>query len=91
MFYEIEITRNMEDVESKGMYSYSTRDEAVKAFHTKMASGLNQAIAGTVKYVLNMVINDYGNTVMMERWTAPEPEPEPQPVPEPELTPDPES
>ena len=78
MYYEIEITRNAEGTESKGMYSYPTRDEAVKAFHTKMASGIGQGIAGTVSYVLNLVINEYGNTEMMERWVAPEPTPEPE-------------
>lgn len=83
MFYEIEVTRNTENVESKGMYSYATRDEAIKAFHTKMASGLGQGIAGNLSYVLNMVVNDFGNVEVVERWIAPEPEPEPEPeIPE---------
>ena len=81
MFYEIEIQRNAEDVESKGMYSYTSKDEAIAVFHTKMASGITAGIAGTLKYVLNMVINEYGNTVVMERWVAPEPAPE-EPVEE---------
>ena len=76
MFYEIEIQRNTEGTESKGMYSYETKDEAIKTFHTKMASGITAGIAGTVTYVMNLVLNDYGNTVMLERWVAPEPEPE---------------
>ena len=81
-YYEIEVTRDTEDVESKGMYSYNTRDEAIKTFHTKMASGINAGIQGTVKYVMNLVINEYGNTEIMERWVAPvQPEPEPDPEP----------
>ena len=81
-YYEIEITRTSDGQESKGMYSYATRDEAIKTFHTKMASGINSGIQGTVKYVMNLVINEYGNTEMMERWVAPvQPEPEPDPEP----------
>lgn len=80
-YYEIEITRTAREggVEEKGMYSYGTRDEAIKTFHSKMASGINQGIQGNLGYVLNMVINEYGNTEVMERWVAPEPEPEPEP------------
>ena len=79
MFYEIEIQRPLEGNESKGIYSYATKDEAVAVFHTKMASGITAGLNGTLTYVLNMVVNDYGNTVVMERWVAPEPEPEPEP------------
>ena len=75
MFYEIEIQRNMEDVESKGIYAYTTLDEAKEVFHSKMASGIAGGRAGNLKFVLNMVINDYGNTEVVERWVAPEPEP----------------
>lgn len=77
MYYEIEIQRNNEGQESKGMYSYATLDEAKAVFHTKMASGITAGIAGTLKYVLNMVINEYGNTEIMERWVVPEPTSEP--------------
>ena len=80
-FYEIEIQRNNEDVESKGIFSYATKDEAISTFHSKMASGITQGIAGNLKYVMNMVINDYGNAVVIDRWTAPEPEPQPEPEP----------
>ena len=82
MFYEIEIQRPLEGNESKGIYSYATKDEAVAVFHTKMASGITQGIAGNLKFVLNMVINEYGNAVVIDRWTAPEPEPEPPINPE---------
>jgi hypothetical protein len=76
-YYVIEIQRDKEGVESKGMYSYGTRDEAVAVFHQKMASGITAGTQGNLSYVLNMVINEYGNTEMMERWTAPvEPEEE---------------
>lgn len=83
MFYEIEIQRNMEDVESKGMYSYETLDEAKAVFHTKMASGITAGRQGNLKYVMNLIINDVGNTEVVERWIAPEPEPEPEPEEEP--------
>lgn len=83
MFYEVEIQRNMEDVEAKGMYSYETLDEAKAVFHTKMASGITQGRQGNLKYVMNLIINEYGNTEVVERWLAPEPEPEPEPDPEP--------
>lgn len=69
----------MEDVESKGMYSYPTLDEAKAVFHQKMASGITAGLQGNLKFVLNLVINDYGNTVIVERWVAPEPAPEPEP------------
>ena len=75
MFYEIEIQRNKDNVESKGMYSYNTRDEAIAVFHTKMASGITAGRAGNLNYVLTMVINEAGTTVALETWTAPEPEP----------------
>ena len=81
MFYEIEIQRNNEGTESKGMYSYATKDEAITVFHTKMASGITAGLAGNLQFVMNLVINDYGNTVVVERWVAPEPEPQPEPEP----------
>ena len=83
MYYEIEIQRNMEDVESKGMYSYATLDEAKAVFHTKMASGITAGRQGNLKFVMNLIINEYGNTEVVERWVALEPEPEPEPeIPE---------
>lgn len=75
MFYEIEIQKNKAGEESKGMYSYQTRDEAIAVFHQKMASGITAGRAGTLDYVLNMVISESGNTIALETWTAPEPEP----------------
>ena len=82
-YYEIEIQRNMEDVESKGMYSYETLDEAKAVFHTKMASGITAGRQGNLKYVMNLIVNDLGNTEVVERWVAPAPEPEPEPEEEP--------
>lgn len=78
MFYEIEIQRNTEGQESKGMYSYQTRDEAIAVFHQKMASGITAGRQGNLTYVLNMVINESGNTIALETWLAPAPEPEPE-------------
>lgn len=78
IYYEIEVQRNMEDVESKGMYSYETLDEAKAVFHTKMASGITAGRQGNLKYVMNLIVNEYGNTEIVERWVAPAPEPEPE-------------
>lgn len=79
MYYVIEIQRNNEDQESKGIYTYATFDEAKVVFHQKMASGITAGLAGTLKFVMNLIINEYGNTEVVERWVAPEPEPEPEP------------
>lgn len=75
-FYEVEIQVDNEGTESKGIYSYENKDQAVAVFHQKMASGITAGLAGNLQSVLNLVINEYGNTVVMERWVAPQPEPE---------------
>jgi hypothetical protein len=76
MFYEIEIQVSKDGAESKGMYSYDSRDKAVAVYHQKMASGMQNANLATV---LNMVINEHGGTEVREFWMAPvEPEPEPE-------------
>lgn len=76
MYYEIEIQVNKEGEESKGMYSYDSKDKAVAVFHQKMASGMQNT---NLKSVLNMVINEHGGTEVKEFWLAPvEPEPEPE-------------
>lgn len=59
------------------MYSYETFDEAKAVFHTKMAFGITAGRQGNLKYVMNFIVNEYGNTEVLERWIAPEPEPEP--------------
>ena len=87
MYYEIEIQRDKEDVEAKGIYTYETLDEAKAVFHTKMASGITSGLAGNLKYVMNLIVNEYGNTEILERWVAPEPEPQPEPEPEVESEP----
>lgn len=74
MYYEIEIQVSKEGEESKGMYSYDSKDKAVAVFHQKMASGMQNQ---NLKSVLNMVINEHGGTEIREYWIAPvEPEPE---------------
>ena len=76
MYYEIEIQVSKAGEESKGMYSYDSKDKAVAVFHQKMASGMQNA---NLKSVLNMVINEHGGTEVKEFWLAPvEPEPEPE-------------
>lgn len=68
MYYEIEIQVSKEGEESKGMYSYDSKDKAVAVFHQKMASGMQNQ---DLKSVLNMVINEHGGTEIREYWTAP--------------------
>lgn len=72
MYFEIEIQTNAEGTESKAIYSYEAKDNAVAVFHQKMASGITAGLAGTLKKVLNMVINEQGGTVIREYWEAPE-------------------
>lgn len=70
-FYEIEIQVDKDGKESKGMYTYEdenpkvARDKAVAVYHQKMASGMQ---AGTLKSVLNVVLNEHGGTEVRERW-----------------------
>lgn len=59
-FYEIEIQTNLEDIESKGIYSYDTKDDAEIVFHQKVASGMTAIKNGTLKKVLNVVMNGMG-------------------------------
>jgi hypothetical protein len=65
-FYEIEIQTSQEDQESKGIYTYNTADDAEIVFHQKMASGMTAIKAGTLKKVLNLVIDDLGNPLFRE-------------------------
>lgn len=75
MYFEIEIQTDNEGTESKGIYSYETKDKAVAVFHQKMASGITAGLAGNLKKVLNMVINEQGGTITREYWEAPEEQP----------------
>lgn len=78
-YYVIEIQTPTEGAESKAIYSYSDKNEALKVFHQKMASGITAGLAGNVTKVLNMIVNEFGNTEEIGLWTAPvEPEPEPE-------------
>ena len=75
-FYEIEVQTNLEDIESKGIYSYDTRDDAEIVFHQKVASGMTAIKNGTLKKVLNVVINGMGGvefTDYKEKKDEPEP------------------
>jgi hypothetical protein len=75
-FYEIEIQTNLEDIESKGIYSYDTRDDAEIVFHQKVASGMTAIKGGTLKKVLNVVMNGMGGiefTDYKEKKDEPEP------------------
>lgn len=80
MYYEIEIQTDNEGNDSKGIYTYETRDEAVSVFHKKQGSGMDAGRAGNLTKVLNLVINEHGGTETKEFWQAPvQPEPEPEP------------
>lgn len=75
-FYEIEIQTNLEDIESKGIYSYDTKDDAEIVFHQKVASGMTAIKNGTLKKVLNVVMNGMGGiefTDYKEKKDEPEP------------------
>ena len=76
-YYVIEIQRDNDGKENFGMYSYNTKDEALKVFYQKMSSGITAGLNGTVSFVLNKVMNDLGNAIEIGRWVKPEPEPEP--------------
>lgn len=71
-FYEIEIQTTTGGEESKGIYTYDTVDDAEIVFHQKMASGMTAIKNGTLKKVLNLVIDSYGNTLMSENKEASE-------------------
>ena len=59
---------------------FNSLDEAKKAYH----SFLTQSILGeTIGWCLALIINEFGNTELLDRWVAP-PEPEPEPEEEPE-------
>lgn len=57
--------------------AFDTIDDAKKAFHQYLGRSIG---AETCGWVLALIINDMGNTEILEKWTAPvEPEPEPEP------------
>lgn len=74
-YYEIEIQINNDDTESKGIYSYTTQDDAEIVFHQKVASGMTAIKNGTLKKALNLIIDSYGNNIMSINKEAVEPEP----------------
>ena len=76
-YYEIEIQTNLEDQESKGIYSYDSRDDAEIVYHQKIASGMTAIKNGTLKEVLNLVINSTGGTELCDHKKKEE---EPAPV-----------
>lgn len=61
-YYEIEIQTNLEGQESKGIYSYDTKDDAEIVYHQKVASGMTAIKNGTLKSALNLVVNGMGGT-----------------------------
>lgn len=69
--FEIEVQIDKDGKESKGMYSYDSKDKAVAVFHQKMASGMQST---GLKAVLNMVINEHGGTEVKEYWERTEEE-----------------
>lgn len=69
-FYEIEIQIGNDEQESKGIYSYTSSDDAEIVFHQKVASGMTAIKNGTLKKALNLVIDEYGNVLMSENKEA---------------------
>lgn len=71
-YFEIEIQTDKNDQDSKGIYTYETVNDAEIVFHQKMASGMTAIKNGSLKKVLNMVIDDLGNTLYRESKEAAE-------------------
>lgn len=72
MFYLLEITTT--DKVSKAVYEFATLNEAKAAFHSKLGSQMKSAAC---QAELVMVIDEYGASYAMERYTkAAEPETE---------------
>jgi len=66
MHYLIEVTNyNDGTAEAKGMYSYTTLDEAVANFHSKMGGAMKN---DTYASELLMVVTNTGAVVKSEYW-----------------------
>lgn len=68
-YYVIEITTyNNGTADSKGIYEYESKQDAIATFHSKMGSAMKTATYATE---LLLVISEEGSTVRMERFERP--------------------
>lgn len=70
-FFNIEI-QVTEDSVSQAIYARISKEEAVTAFHSSMASMRAAVDAGTLTECTGMVINSWGGTEVSEHYTLPE-------------------
>lgn len=70
MFYLIELSRTTESQNTaKAIYEYSTREEAVANFHTKLGGAMKNA---SFVYEMVMVINDHGAVICFDSFNRAE-------------------
>lgn len=68
MFYVIEITNGDSKVSSKAVYEYTTLNEAVAAYHTKMGTAMRSDLYDSE---LVMVVDSEGAVYRSEKYTKP--------------------
>jgi len=67
-FYVIEISNGDERIQGKGVYEYTTQNQAVATFHQKIATAMKSDLYTSE---LVMVIDDTGAVFKTERYIAP--------------------
>lgn len=65
MYYLIEIATGDAKVAGKGVYEYTTENEAVASFHSKMGSAMKSELFDSE---LLMVIDDNGTVIKREKY-----------------------
>ena len=68
MYYLIEIATGDSKIAGKAVYGYSTRNEAVANFHSKLATAMKSDLYNTE---LVMVVDDIGHVITREFYTKP--------------------
>lgn len=68
-YYVIEITTyNNGTADSKGIYEYESKQDAIATFHSKMGGAMKNTTYATE---LLLVVSEEGSTVRMERFERP--------------------
>lgn len=68
-YYVIEITSyNNGNNDSKGIYEYDNKQDAIATFHSKMGGAMKNSTYATE---LLLVVSEEGSTVRMERFERP--------------------
>jgi len=68
-YYVIEITTyNNGNNDSKGIYEYESKQDAIATFHSKMGGAMKNTTYATE---LLLVVSEEGSTVRMERFERP--------------------